>query len=263
MTDSDPASASFLSALNPNLQINHLSTSPLSPKQFPNVYPLAIPEHTSKLPFASNIFTSIHAFSVPALLSASSIPLLLQECHRTLNSATTLPCDSPAPSSFQAISATKAGTLHLTILDPSPLPQTLGPRLRAWLDTHLILNLERQFRCINPTRLFPIWLSDAGLRAEGSTIVCVRFLACVAVTARDHDGSSIIDEKGQSAVSGNVGDAFRSQLKSTVGRMLWKEMWGGYVEGERWWWDDESVVEECERMGTCWEYAIIEAVKED
>lgn len=52
------------------------------------------------------------------------------------------------------------------------------------------------------------------------------------------------------------------ELKSVVGRMLWKEMWGGYVEGEKWWWDDESVVEECERMGTCWEYAVIEAVKE-
>jgi hypothetical protein len=43
--------------------------------------------------------------------------------------------------------------------------------------------------------------------------------------------------------------------------MLWKEMWGSYVKGE-WWWDDESVVEECERMGTCWEYVIIEAIKE-
>lgn len=54
----------------------------------------------------------------------------------------------------------------------------------------------------------------------------------------------------------------KHELKSVVGRMLWKEMWGGYVEGERWWWEDESVVEECERMGTCWEYAVIEGVKE-
>jgi hypothetical protein len=54
----------------------------------------------------------------------------------------------------------------------------------------------------------------------------------------------------------------RQELKSVVGRMLWKEMWGGYVEGEKWWWDDESVVEECERMGTCWDYAVIEGVKE-
>jgi hypothetical protein len=54
----------------------------------------------------------------------------------------------------------------------------------------------------------------------------------------------------------------KQELKSVVGRMLWKEMWGGYVEGEKWWWDDEGVAEECERMGTCWEYAVIEGVKE-
>jgi hypothetical protein len=57
-------------------------------------------------------------------------------------------------------------------------------------------------------------------------------------------------------------EATNEELKSVVGRMLWKEMWGSYVEGD-WWWDDESVVDECERMGTCWEYVIIEAVKED
>jgi hypothetical protein len=47
-----------------------------------------------------------------------------------------------------------------------------------------------------------------------------------------------------------------------VGRMLWKEMWGSFVEGDEWWWDDKSVIEECERIGTCWEYTMIEAVKE-
>lgn len=54
----------------------------------------------------------------------------------------------------------------------------------------------------------------------------------------------------------------RQELKSVVGRMLWKEMWGGYVEGEKWWWDDKDVIEECGGMGTCWEYAVIEGVKE-
>jgi len=52
------------------------------------------------------------------------------------------------------------------------------------------------------------------------------------------------------------------ELRSQVGRMLWKEMWGGYVEGEKWWWEDERVQEECERMGTAWEYNVIQAVKE-
>ena len=39
-------------------------------------------------------------------------------------------------------------------------------------------------------------------------------------------------------------------------------MWGAYVQGDKWWWEDESILEECERMGTVWEYAVIEAVKE-
>jgi hypothetical protein len=54
----------------------------------------------------------------------------------------------------------------------------------------------------------------------------------------------------------------RSELKSQVGRMLWREMWGGFVEGEKWWWEDDTILKECESLGTGWEYAIITAVKE-
>ena len=54
----------------------------------------------------------------------------------------------------------------------------------------------------------------------------------------------------------------KQELKSQVGRMLWKEIWGGFVKGEKWWWEDEKVIEECERMKTGWEYAVIVAVKE-
>jgi hypothetical protein len=85
------------------------------------------------------------------------------------------------------------------------------------------------------------------LRAEGSTIVTVRFFASLGI---------------DTAIGDDETDRTKQELKSVVGRLLWKEMWGGFVEGEMWWWDDESVVEECERMGTCWEYAVIEAVKE-
>lgn len=57
-------------------------------------------------------------------------------------------------------------------------------------------------------------------------------------------------------------EEIKQELKSQVGRMLWKEMWGGFVKGEKWWWEDEKVVEECERLKTGWEYAVIVAVKE-
>ncbi|KAH8784454.1 hypothetical protein BGZ57DRAFT_818917 [Hyaloscypha finlandica] len=250
------ASCSILSALTTAKEVHHLSPTPLSPKSYPNIHPLAVPGLTSQLPYTSNLFNSIQAFCLPALLPAASLPLILKECHRTLVSAPSPPSPTePAPfSSTTTIipinprpQTGKGGTLHLTILDPSPLPATLGPRLRAWLDNHLILNLERQFRCINPSRLFPIWLADAGLRAEGSTIVNRRFFASV--------GTDM-------AIGEDETERTKQELKSVVGKMLWKEMWGGYVEGEKWWWDDEGVAEECERMGTCWEYAVIEGVKE-
>ncbi|PVH88962.1 hypothetical protein DL98DRAFT_648271 [Cadophora sp. DSE1049] len=265
------ASCSSLSALTTATAVHHLSTNPLSPKSYPNIHPLLVPGPTSQLPYASNTFSEIHAFSIPSLLPASSIPSILKECHRTLITAPkSLPNSTMSPQPFSTSptstlampkSVNRGGTLHLTILDPSPLPATLGPRLRSWLDSHLILHLEKQFRCLNPSRLFPVWLSDAGMRAEGSTIVNVRFFASVAASIAT---SGTVD--GGSGSNGNSGCAEienpKQELKSIVGRMLWKEMWGSYVQGDRWWWEDKSILEECERMGTVWEYAVIEAVKE-
>src|SRR6266536_4247936 len=130
------ASCSFLSAQNPKPTIHHLSTHPLSPKSYPNIHPLSIPGPTSQLPYASNILTSIHAMSLPSILPASSLPSTLKECHRTLTSATS-PASLALPDSFSvdatitaAKPATQRGTLHLTILDPSPMSDTLGPKLR-------------------------------------------------------------------------------------------------------------------------------------
>ncbi|KUJ21433.1 uncharacterized protein LY89DRAFT_577391 [Mollisia scopiformis] len=236
------ASASSLVAIVPKgTEVHHLSTAPLSPKQYLNILPLTVPSATPQLPYASNIFSSIHAFCLPSLLPSSSIPAVLKECYRVLVSAPK-PSQSTTPSSNTLSNSVepRGGTLCLTILDPSPLPGTLGPRLRTWLDDHLVLNLEKQFRCINPSRLLPDWLADAGLRAKGSTVMYVKFFASV---------PNLEDER------------IKQELKSVVGRMLWKEMWGSYVLGEKWWWEDEEVVDECERMGTVWEYAVIEAVK--
>ncbi|KAH6667908.1 hypothetical protein B0J14DRAFT_488964 [Halenospora varia] len=213
------ASASFLSALSPTTQIHHLSSTPLSPKYYPNIYPRSVPlsPPTTILPYSSNTFTSITSFSLPSLLPASSLPTILAECHRVL---------------------VPGGMLHLTILDPSPLPSTLGPKLRAWLDEHLLLHLERQFRPLNPSRLFPAWLRDVGLRSEGSTRLTVPGLS-----------------------GGMKGEIVKQELKSVVGRMLWKEMWGPYVQGDRWWWEDEEIVEECEGLRTCWSWEVLEGVK--
>lgn len=187
------------------------------------------------------MFTVINSIYLPALLPASSLPTLLKDCHRCLATS---------------------GTLNLTILDPSPLSGTLGPKLREWLESHLLINLERQFRCMNPSRLFPIWLADARLRAEGSTISIERFLASTSSQASSLSDLSKISSDPTVLDEDDEDEDINQELKSQVGRMLWREMWGGFVEGENWWWEDELILEECEKLGTGWEYAIITAVKE-
>jgi len=123
---------------------------------------------------------------------------------------------------------------------------------------------------MNPSRLFPIWLLDAGLRAAGSTIVTTNFHASPpGCSSPDSSKSSIdgfiitnggreVEEKGKTLTKFDG----RRELKSQVGRMLWRETWGAFVEGDKWWWEDEAIIEECERLGTVWEYAVIEAVNE-
>jgi hypothetical protein len=220
ITFSKTASASFLCALTRTtaIECDHLSTIVSSEKSYPNIHSRTALQPLSKFPYPDNTFSSIHASSLPALLPSSSIPAILEECYRVL-----LP----------------SKPLIVKLLDPSPLPGTAGPHLQSWLDKNLLLNLEIQFRCLNPSRLFPLWLASAGLMARGSTVVTTRFAAVM---------------NGQDT---------REELKAVVGRMLWKEIWGGFIKGVKWWWEDEQIVEECTKMRTLWEYLIIEAVKQD
>ncbi|KAG9230501.1 hypothetical protein BJ875DRAFT_384971 [Amylocarpus encephaloides] len=250
--------ASFLSALSsPITDVHHLCKTPLSPRSYPNVFPTTVPEYTTSLPYDSESFTSIHAFSLPTLFPASSIPQVLTECHRLL-APSPLSAASPMPPLQPFTIRDRHSTLHLTIIDPSPIAATAGPLLRAWLDKHLILNLEKQFRCIHPSRLFPMWLTDAGLRAEGSMIITVPFLASMNTQEAENLLLGHGPAKG-GAVDRN--DIVKQELKSVVGRMLWKETWGPFVQARRWWWEDANIVEECERMRTCWEYSVLDAVK--
>jgi len=147
------------------------------------------------------------------------------------------------------------GTLHLTIMDPSPVVSTSGPCLRRWLDNNLLLNLETQFRCTTPSRLLPIWLQDAGFSREPppgglATLTKVRFWA----VGRGEGGFA-------DAADGNDAAKEMSQLTAVVGRMLWREIWGNFVVGDKWWWEDEEIVDECATLGTRWDCLVMTAVK--
>lgn len=136
--------------------------------------------------------------------------------------------------------------------------------MRAWLDENLLFNLEKNFRCMTPSKLFPIWLADACLRGEGSTITTVKFFAIPPTQVKDKEAHARW-EYGNNTTNENPPDgrgATRVELRSIVGRMLWKEVWGSYITADKWWWEDPACIEECTTMGTFWEYSLIEAVKE-
>lgn len=162
---------------------------------------------------------------MPSLLPSAAYPPLLHECHRLLN---------------------PGGSLHLCILDPAPISNTMGPCLRAWLDSHLLLNLERQFRSTSPGRHFPFWLTDAKFACERNGGV-----RRVTLSLNVHTPDSATETEDPMV-----------KLVPTVLKMLWKHVWGAFVEGERWWWEDEEVVKECMALGTRWEYIFIEAIKQ-
>jgi len=184
----------------------------------------------SAISVAPSSFNAVHCLSLQSIVPSQGIPTLLHNINRCL---------------------VVGGVLHLTVIDPSPAACSLGPRLRHWLEESLLLNVERQFRCMNPSKLFPIWLADARLHAEGSAIASFRFQVA----------NRPIEEGDRAGVSRDE-ERVRVELRSTVGRTLWKEVWGSFVNGDSWWWEERDIVDECLRLGTYWEYSIIEAVKE-
>lgn len=57
------------------------------------------------------------------------------------------------------------------------------------------------------------------------------------------------------------GKETRAELRSIVGRMLWREVWGEFVTSDTWWWDDPACMQECLELGTFWVYHTIQAIK--
>lgn len=143
----------------------------------------------------------------------------------------------------------------MLIVDPWPITDSMGPNLQAWLDENLVFNLELQFRCNHPSRMFPIWLRDAKLRANGSIITTTRFQAIPQGQNDDSDASTRTRDSSEGEL------AIRKELRGTVGRMLWQEIWGPFVTAEKWWWEVPKIVEECVERETHWEYSIIAACK--
>ncbi|KAI0598161.1 hypothetical protein F4775DRAFT_601601 [Biscogniauxia sp. FL1348] len=163
--------------------------------------------------------------------------------------------ETQASASFLAALNSQALISHLSPnpisphLFPNPVSASMGPKLRQWLFEKLLINLEQMFRTTYPSGTFPAWLAVARLRGKGSTIAT---LSVPAVPEYYTKGGG---PKKQSDL--------KAEVRCFATRMLWQEIWGSFVHAERWWWDEEDIVQECIELETYWNYSHIVAVKED
>ncbi|KAH7152903.1 hypothetical protein EDB81DRAFT_718510 [Dactylonectria macrodidyma] len=231
------AITSYLAAVHPKKKIYHMATTPLSHTRFPNIHPVLVPSVSpSVFPVAPRLFENVYSLSMPSICPAPEIPGVLKNIRKSLK---------------------QGGSLHLTLIDPLPCTGTLGQHMRTWLEEHLLLNLERHFRCMTPSRLFPDWLAEASLRGRGSTLSMAKFFANPSsVRYLEGDSDPFVEQASNE-------DQVKAELRSLVGRMLWLEVWGTFVTADKWWWEDEECLQECLELGTFWEYKMIEGVRGD
>uniref|UniRef100_A0A0D2XK03 Uncharacterized protein n=1 Tax=Fusarium oxysporum (strain Fo5176) TaxID=660025 RepID=A0A0D2XK03_FUSOF len=205
-------------------------------KELPNIHPVLVPSMTpSTVPIDLHSFTLVYSLSLPVVCSSPEIPGVLKTISNRLR---------------------VGGSLQLTLIDPLPCAGTLGHRMRTWLQEHLLINLERHFKCTNPSRLFPEWMGDAGLRGQGSTLTTSKFYAVSASIRSQADDSDPFIERSPSERE------VKAEVRSIIGRLLWMEVWGSFVTGDKWWWEDEGCVNECLQLGTVWEYHMVDGVKQ-
>lgn len=136
------------------------------------------------------------------------------------------------------------GILEIRIMDAAPIRKTAGPKMRSWIEDRLSLNLERLFRCSKPCLLVPGWLTEAGF---------------------DLSTPSDQDQTLKLPCAATESACVDYELSMRVGRALWKDIWGGFVDdlpGEpRWWWEDAEVMHECLEHKTVFECGTIFAHK--
>ncbi|KAF2176741.1 hypothetical protein K469DRAFT_645200 [Zopfia rhizophila CBS 207.26] len=178
------------------------------------------------LPYSDSSFSHIRASTLPSLVPSSKLPQLFRECYRLLATG---------------------GMLEIRVMDASPIRKTAGPKMRAWIEDRLSLNLERLFRCSKPCMLVPTWITDAGFDLPTSHPSAV--------------GQTMKIPCAVAKENSNVDD----ELSTLIGKELWKDNWGRFIDevpGQaRWWWEDEGVIQECRECRTAFECGTLFAFK--
>ncbi|KAF2264589.1 hypothetical protein CC78DRAFT_616740 [Lojkania enalia] len=219
-----------LSAMHPKAKIHYLTTVPQRLIPLPgNVSYMTVPQPGAvPFPYPEASFSHIRASTLPSLVQSSKLPQIFSDCYRLL-----------AP----------GGMLEIRIMDAAPVRKTTGPRMRAWIEDRVSLNLEKLFRCSKPCTLVPGWVTDAGFDLPVSRLSMGEYDMNMKLPCSFDEASSDVD----------------GELSTLIGRALWKDIWGEYVDdlpGEpRWWWEDEEVMQECLKYKTVFECGAIYAFK--
>jgi hypothetical protein len=217
-----------LSAMHPRQNVHYLTTKPQQPIPLPgNVSYLTVPQpDVVPLPYADSSFSHIRASTLPSLVPSSKLPRIFRECYRLL-----------AP----------GGMLEIRIMDAAPVRRTSGAKMKTWLEDRLSLNLERLFRCSKPCTLVPAWVIDAGFDLPATSAV-------------DGDENMMLP-----CAFDKLSCDVDVELSALVGRALWRDIWGEFVddvpEEPRWWWEDEEILKECLERRTVFECGSIFAFK--
>lgn len=165
----------------------------------------------------------IRATSLVAACPAAEIKPLLRECERIL---------------------VPGGAMEIRLIDPTPT--SAGPLLRQWLEKNLLLNLERDFRCVRPLLLVPIWAKEADFDIHEDS------------DARSGKSSfpvsSADTEKApEKPTEKSIEKSIERKLSVHIGRWLWRDAWARFVGGDtpvKMWWEVEEIMKECQKKRT-------------
>jgi len=203
---------------------------------YPNVEPVSVPSVSSMaVALAAQSFSSVYCLSLPALIPWFNIFKVIEKIAEGL---------------------VPGGLLHLIIIDPLPLSSTIGDYTRDWLEEYLVMNTDEKWLCKTPNTQITRWLRNAGLLADGSVVRKARFMAVTDEQELPADERPGLDQNGE-----RKEDRVLTALQDTVGRMLWRDVWGRHLTGGKFWWEDPLCVQECVERKTTFEYTIIDAVR--
>ncbi|KAJ4296513.1 hypothetical protein N0V90_006558 [Kalmusia sp. IMI 367209] len=215
-----------LSAMHPRQKVQYLTTEPQRP-----------------IPLPGNV-------SYTTVPQAGLVPCPWPDATFSHIRASTLPSLVPSSKLPQLLREcyrllAPGGVLEIRIMDAAPVRRTAGPVLRAWIEDRLSINLEKTFRCSKPCMLFPGWIADAGFELP--------------TLSGENQVMQLPCAVGKSSPDVDL------ELRMLVGRALWKDIWGPYVddilEQPEFWWEIDEIVEECLERHTVFECGAIFAYK--